>query len=154
MAIDRGPWSALIDDDGSNLVGTVWNKDTIKTVLLDPIDAQITAGTWTPTDASGAGLVFAQVAARYWKLDKFVIVQGGLTYPATANALQAKIGGLPVANGPVTGGLYVSYTGMAVQMMLPAAVATVSLWAPNGAPLTNAAFTGMVLQFSGVYLTA
>ena len=38
MAIDRGPWNALIDDDGSNLVGTVWNKDKIKTVLLDPID--------------------------------------------------------------------------------------------------------------------
>ena len=39
--IDRAPWSALVDDDGSNLVGTVWNKDKIKTVLLDPIDAAI-----------------------------------------------------------------------------------------------------------------
>jgi hypothetical protein len=39
MGIDRGPWNALVDDDGSNLVGTVWNKDTIKTVILDPIDA-------------------------------------------------------------------------------------------------------------------
>lgn len=39
MAINRAPWNALQDDDGSNLVGTVWNKDKIKTVLLDPIDA-------------------------------------------------------------------------------------------------------------------
>jgi hypothetical protein len=39
MAIDRGPWNALVDDDGSNLIGTIWNKTAIKNVLLDPIDA-------------------------------------------------------------------------------------------------------------------
>jgi len=39
MAINRAPWTALVDDDGSNLVGSVWNKAAIKTVLLDPIDA-------------------------------------------------------------------------------------------------------------------
>jgi hypothetical protein len=38
MAIDRGPWNALVDDDGSNLIGSIWNKAAIKTVLLDPID--------------------------------------------------------------------------------------------------------------------
>lgn len=38
MPINRTPWTALVDDDGSNLVGTIWNKDKIKTVLLDPID--------------------------------------------------------------------------------------------------------------------
>lgn len=41
MAIDRGPWNALVDDDGSNLVGTIWNKDKIKTVILDPVDAEL-----------------------------------------------------------------------------------------------------------------
>lgn len=43
MAIDRGPWNALVDDDGSNLVGSVWNKAAIKTVILDPVDAAFTA---------------------------------------------------------------------------------------------------------------
>jgi len=47
MAIDRGPWNALVDDDGSNLTGTVWNKDKIKTVILDPTDAAIAAMPWT-----------------------------------------------------------------------------------------------------------
>jgi hypothetical protein len=42
MAIDRGPWNALVDDDGSNLVGSVWNKAAIKTVLLDPMDGALT----------------------------------------------------------------------------------------------------------------
>jgi hypothetical protein len=62
MAIDRGPWNALVDDDGSNLVGTVWNKDKIKTVILDPTDAAITAavapigtmGTWTAVPFNAA----------------------------------------------------------------------------------------------------
>jgi len=36
MAIDRTPWNALVDDDGSGLTGSIWNKDTIKTVVLDP----------------------------------------------------------------------------------------------------------------------
>ena len=41
MPINRGPWNTLVDDDGSNLVGTVWNKDKIKTTILDPADAAI-----------------------------------------------------------------------------------------------------------------
>jgi hypothetical protein len=41
MAIDRAPWNALVDDDGSNLVGSLWNKAAIDTVLLTPIDASL-----------------------------------------------------------------------------------------------------------------
>jgi len=41
MPIDRGPWTALVDDDGSNLVGSIWNKAQIASVLLDPIDASL-----------------------------------------------------------------------------------------------------------------
>ncbi|RPH53727.1 MAG: hypothetical protein EHM89_19645 [Acidobacteria bacterium] len=49
MPINRAPWNALVDDDGSNLVGTIWNKDKIKTVLLDPIDVLVggVGGAWT-----------------------------------------------------------------------------------------------------------
>jgi len=90
MAIDRGPWNALVDDDGSNLVGTVWNKDKIKTVILDPTDAAIAAvptgptppvwtdipyaagnfsalgGTWAPT--AGQQLTFA------WRRDGNLLI--------------------------------------------------------------------------------
>jgi len=61
MAIDRGPWNALIDDDGSNLVGSIWNKAAIKTVLLDPIDASLaltpppTLQTYQPEFRAGGG---------------------------------------------------------------------------------------------------
>ena len=65
MAINRAPWNALVDDDGSNLTGSVWNKAAIATTLLDPIDQLVgPVQTWTPTDqvrglkAHGNALVF------------------------------------------------------------------------------------------------
>jgi hypothetical protein len=39
LTLDRTAYNLLVDDDGSNLVGTVWTKNQVKTVLLDPIDA-------------------------------------------------------------------------------------------------------------------
>lgn len=43
MAIDRTNYNALVDDDGSNTVGTVLQKTTFKDVVLDPIDAEFSA---------------------------------------------------------------------------------------------------------------
>jgi hypothetical protein len=43
MALDRTWYNALVDDDGSNAVGTVWGKDDIKN-LLDSVDAEIARG--------------------------------------------------------------------------------------------------------------
>ena len=40
MALNRAWYDALVDDDGSNTVGTVWGKDDIKN-LLDSVDAEI-----------------------------------------------------------------------------------------------------------------
>lgn len=62
MAIDRTNYNALVDDDGSNLVGTLWTKNIVKTVLLDPIDADLAlkatlaspALTGTPTAPTAA----------------------------------------------------------------------------------------------------
>jgi len=42
MSIIRTNFNLLVDDDGTNLVGTVWDKAHIKDVILDPIDAEIT----------------------------------------------------------------------------------------------------------------
>lgn len=40
MALDRTWFNALVDDDGTNTVGTVWGKDDI-TNLLNSVDAEI-----------------------------------------------------------------------------------------------------------------
>ena len=55
-------------------------------------------GTWTPADASGAGLTLTLIgSATYIKVGKIVTVQALITYPSTASASNATIGGLPFA---------------------------------------------------------
>jgi hypothetical protein len=41
MSIDRTKFNLLVDDDGTNATGSVWNKTAIKDVILDPVDAAI-----------------------------------------------------------------------------------------------------------------
>lgn len=41
--INRAPFDALVDDDGTGTTGTVWNKQQIQDVILDPIDAEFAA---------------------------------------------------------------------------------------------------------------
>jgi hypothetical protein len=43
VPIDRTHFNALVDDDGTNTSGSLWNKAAIKDVILDPTDAAIAA---------------------------------------------------------------------------------------------------------------
>src|SRR4026208_48484 len=40
MALDRTWYNSLTDDDGSNLVGTLWNKAAVHS-LMDAVDAEV-----------------------------------------------------------------------------------------------------------------
>jgi len=163
MAIDRGPWNALIDDDGSNLVGTVWNKDKIKTVLLDPTDAAIAAGdaaiivptqgAWTPVDASGAGLVYGYAVGRYWRFHSLVMITAQVNYPVTSNGANAKIGGLPVAPAHIAAGLFGLVNAYTFRVLTGATVIEI-LHGATGVAATNAQISGAGCVFSGVYLSA
>ena len=155
MAINRGPWNALIDDDGSNLIGSIWNKTAIKDVLLDPIDAMIATGAVTFTDASGAGLAITTYTGRYWKFDKLIVISGHLGYPATANGNSASIGGLPVPNGAAFGALYCGQAPVDTTFAISPGGSAFSLNnGATGAARTNAQVSSAVLIVAGVYLTA
>jgi hypothetical protein len=118
MAIDRTNWTALVDDDGSNTVGTLWTKDKVKTVLLDPIDAAIIApggqlafpatqipsanantlddyeeGTWTPS--IGGTATYTSQFGRYTKIGNKVTCIGTLTINAIGTGSTSVISGLP-----------------------------------------------------------
>jgi hypothetical protein len=41
--INRAPFNALVDDDGSNTVGTIWGKQDIDDVILTPVEAALQA---------------------------------------------------------------------------------------------------------------
>jgi hypothetical protein len=55
-----------------------------------------TTGSWTPTDASGASLVFTAVSASYTQIGNMVFAYASFQYPSTASGANALIGGLPV----------------------------------------------------------
>lgn len=59
-------------------------------------------GSWTPNDASGAGLAFSSVSARYQVFGQMVYAYFALTYPTTSNGSSAVIGGLPVTTPNTT----------------------------------------------------
>jgi hypothetical protein len=52
--------------------------------------------TWTPVDASGAGLTFTSVSAVYTRKNNVITASFSLTFPTTASATPILIGGLPV----------------------------------------------------------
>jgi hypothetical protein len=72
-------------------------------------------GTWTPTDASGAGLSFTATSNNcfYTKIGNQVTCVFILTYPSTASVAAATIGGLPFTSkntsASVAGG-FTTYT--------------------------------------------
>lgn len=115
MAIDRTKYNLLVDDDGTNTVGTVWNKAQIKDVILDPVDAAIAAagGVTLPIDLTTqvtGTLQAAQEPAH----------TGDVTN--TAGSLALAIGAGKVTNAMLAGGIDVTtkLTGVLLAAQQPA----------------------------------
>ena len=155
MAIDRTPFNALVDDDGSNLVGTIWNKAAIQGVLLDPIDTAILPlyGTFTPTDQSGAALAFqGGTQGKYCTIDRIVFLWLQVVYPATSNGATARIGGFPhIVRSPV--GVSQGYGATRAWWLQEGAVNLEAHDLTTFNPVTNAQVSGANLILSAVYLT-
>jgi len=117
-------------------------------------------GTWTPTDASGAGLTFATAAGWYTKVGRLVVATFRVIYPATADASASTIGGLPFTSG--SGGSQqhqgsgLRYTDSNIVFTL-ANTQNTTLITPftyNGGTVTNALFSGKFIDGMVVYQTA
>jgi hypothetical protein len=113
-------------------------------------------GTWTPSDASGAGLTFTSVGGKYVKVGSVVHAWGVLVYPSTSNGAAASVGGLPftVANDQQSraGGLIGYSTVSTAVYFIPLNNATVGqLFTSAGLNVTNAAFSLATLYMSATY---
>ncbi len=108
-------------------------------------------GTWTPTDDSGAGLTFTLGTCTYTKVGRMVTCYAVVTYPATASAANAKIGGFPFTPSDRTFG-QIAYTSVSTALLnyVQGAGAFVFLWTP-GAQTTNASMSGGLIIFSTSY---
>lgn len=108
-------------------------------------------GTWTPTDISGAGLSFTLGACTYTRVGRMVTCYAVVTYPATASALAAKIGGFPFTPSDRVFG-QIAYTSVSTAFVnyVQGAGAFVFLWTP-GAQTTNASMSGGLIIFSASF---
>jgi hypothetical protein len=157
MAINRAPWNALLDDDGSNTVGSVWNKAAIKDVLLDPIDAAFATpvyGTFAILDASGGGLTIGGNGGTYCQIGRLVSFWVHVIFPVTAQGSNVTLTGLPVpCNATVPGGAVTTY---GVNYVWHVANGYSNLYVYNattGAPLTNAQLSASTFTLAGSYLS-
>jgi len=150
MAITR---TAMIDDDGSGTTGTILNN-AWKQELYNQIDAQVSTGTWTPVDGSGAGLALIVTAARYWKYEKCVVIEAYVSYPATANTATAVIGGLPFPNGSCQSALTCGTSNATVYQIAASQSVVWPIVGSSGLQRKNNELSGAGIVFAGVYLTA
>jgi hypothetical protein len=111
-------------------------------------------GTWTPSDGSGAGLVFTGVVGRYTKVGRVVNYFGDVTYPVTANGSGSIIAGLPFTSNSALNftGNVISTTVNAVGSAVPPSTSVVLVF-PAGSlsPPTNATLSTARLIFAGSY---
>jgi hypothetical protein len=103
-------------------------------------------GTWTPADASGAGLSITVNSARYTKVGRMVTCAFDITYPATANASGVKISGLPFTSASAHSSGYAhGYTDSntaPVFLVLSASAVMDGLNYNFSTSITNAQFSG------------
>lgn len=112
---------------------------------------------WTPTDASGAGLVFTGVSATATRLGNLVFASATLTYPVTADGTAALIAGLPF---PAANHAYAAVPsiilpngGTITLVIAPVAnTNTGKIWRPDtGAAVPNSALSGLTISFILTY---
>lgn len=141
-------------------------------VSADPIDltvAQVitllgalitqTTGSWTPSDASGAALIFSGISANYTQIGNMVYAYTQLTYPVTADLSAAKITGLPVtvanANYAQMPGILSDSSGglpgTAVILPLKATTNASIILEIGGTAVTNAQLSADTIRFMAVY---
>ena len=109
-------------------------------------------GTWTPADASGAGLTFTSVTAKYTRIGRQVTATVVLTFPTTSSTAQPQISGLPFAASNM--GMFLQIrTGVtgAGQGLVGAGSATIFLYNQAGGGQTNAGNSTTTVYLTGTY---
>lgn len=108
-------------------------------------------GTWTPVDSSGAGLTLTATDNKYTRIGRLVYCNALITYPTTANVLNAIVGGLPFVSGNYAIGQMVGFFGVSGCVTAPATLSLLFLRDLTGNTITNATISGKVVGVSIVY---
>jgi hypothetical protein len=109
-------------------------------------------GTWTPTDASGAGLSFTISDAKYTRTGRLVQLNALITFPATASALNVTIGGLPFVCGNYSIGQLIGFFGVSGCVTASATLSTLFGRDLTGNTITNLTLSTKDVAISIAYL--
>lgn len=120
--------------------------------------SQYDEGTWTPTDASGAGLSLTVTNATFTRVGKMIFANFNITYPATVDVSTARLGGLPYASSSVgfSHPMAVStcQTGICKSGLVDTSATTFLLIDTTGNALTVAQMSGLNLRGTVIYEAA
>ena len=115
-------------------------------------------GTFTPTDASGAGLTFTQQAGGWTKIGNMVFASGTCLYPATVSALAAVLGSLPFTSRSTSPDYSatpnMASSGAGVNLVAKVGANTTAAFLINyntGTSIPNSTMSGNRLYFNLVY---
>lgn len=109
-------------------------------------------GTFTLTDASGAGLTLVDGAGTYTKIGNRVSFSAAFSYPATANGANAKLGGLPFNAAAITPVISLDNSGVGITFGIDAAAATMVPYQDGTLTArTNAQLSGKQFYVAGQY---
>jgi hypothetical protein len=104
-------------------------------------------GTWTPTDASGAGLTLSVASANYTKIGDTVRLQAQITYPSNVSGASVVIGGLPFSSAQFAIGAVRSVVACVATALGP----DIYVHSPVNVNITNVELTGALFAFTVVY---
>ncbi len=114
-------------------------------------------GIWTATDASGASLVLTSGGGMYVKIGQLVMAAVSVTYPVTADASAAIIGGLPFVCQANSGfnvfGGAITFTDSSLTMSCNVSnnASTVRLAKTDGNNVLNSDLSGRIVRYCVVY---
>ena len=104
-------------------------------------------GTWTPTDASGAGLTLSVTSANYTKIGNTVRLSAFITFPTTVSGASVLLGGLPYVSANYSIGAVRS----TVACGATALSSNIYVNDPFNTAITNVQLTGSLFIFTVVY---
>jgi hypothetical protein len=114
-------------------------------------------GTWTVTDASGAGLTLVTATGFYTKIGRVVYWQANVDYPVTANASNSLLGGLPFTisegSSPGRSGSFITATTVTTLVQtLQITPTNVRLYKAGFVRATNAELSGSTIYLAGFFV--
>lgn len=132
--------------NGSDIPGTT--AGLIDGASFGLLNAKTVASSWTPIDASGAGLTFSPATAKVSQIGNHCTISLLATYPVTADTSSAKITGFPcVATGVATGAVVSEVLSSAVGRVIDSS-STVDFFFNGAVAATNANLSGKTIRLS------